>query len=218
MTDFLKQKKRENEPSSFSAWMRKNGTQLQNTLTPDKAASEKARSTATHGTAAEGLFDKGLSQSGYARFLADEAARSFQGAKQKYEQDTASMLEKNLSGYARYLTSHEQTQASLRKQMIDRIGNADSFNSETAYQIALTAGLTEENARVAASLGITAAKEKAASLLLERIVTERLAEWRAMQHALNMGFSQEEAQKFGEYAKTINATKNPTNLLEDLFK
>ena len=217
MTTFINQKKRENDPASFSSWIRKSGTTVQNDLTPDKAASVKARSAPTHGIHAERLFEKGLSTSGYANYLADEAERSFKNAKQKYEQDTASALEKNLSGYARYLTSHEEGQASLRKQMIDRIGKGESFNTESAYQIALSAGLTDENARVAASLGVTAAKERATSRLLEMILDMRLKDTRAMEYARSMGFNDEEIEKFGAYAREINATKNTSSFPDDFF-
>lgn len=217
MTAFITQKKRENDPQSFSIWMRKNGTQMKNTLTPDKAATLKVKSAPTQGLAAEGLFDKGLSGSGYARFLGEEAARSFQNAKKAYAEDSASALEKNLSGYARYLTSHEEGQASLRKQMIDRIGKGESFNTETAYQIALSAGLTDENAKVAASLGVAAAKEKATSRLLEMILEERLKDYRVMEYARSMGFNEEEVERFGAYAREINATKAPSTFPDGFF-
>ena len=217
MTAFITQKKRENNPQSFSTWMRKNGTQMKNTLTPDKAATLKVKSAPTQGLSAERLFGKGLSNSGYARFLGDEAARSFQNAKKSYIEDSASALEKNLSGYSRYLTSHEEGQASLRKQIIDRIGKGGSFNTETAYQIALSSGLTDENARVAASLGVAAAKEKATSRLLEMILEERLKDYRVMEYARTMGFNEEEVERFGAYAREINATKVPSNFPDDFF-
>ena len=130
---------------------------------------------------------------------------------------SASALEKNLSGYARYLTSHEEGQASLRKQMIDRIGKGGSFNTETAYQIALSSGLTDENAKVVASLGVAAAKEKATSRLLEMILEQRLLAYRAMAYAREMGFNEDEVQKFGEYAKQINSTQIPGKLPSDLI-
>lgn len=217
MTTFLNKKKRENDPKGFAVWMRQNGTQMQNSITPDDAAATKARSAPTHGVHAERLFEKGLSSSGYASFLADEAERAFKSAKQKYEQDSASALEKNLSGYARYLTSHEEGQASLRKQMIDRIGSGESFDTETAYQIALSSGLTDENARVAASLGVTAAKEKATSRLLEMILDQRLKENRVMEYARSMGFTEEEVEKFGAYAKQINSSKNASSFPDNFF-
>ncbi|MBP3592490.1 MAG: hypothetical protein J6K14_08415 [Clostridia bacterium] len=217
MTAFITKKKRENEPGSFSVWMRKHGTELKNELTPDKAATIKAKSAPTHGTNAEALFDKGLTGSGYARFLADEADRSFKAAKQNYDRDAASTLEKNLSGYARYLTSHREAQDTLRKQMIERIGRGESFDTEGAYQIAIAAGLTEENARAAATLGVAAAKERATSRLLEMILEQRLQAARVTEYARSMGFNDEELERFAAYAKQINSTKVPSQLPGDLF-
>ena len=219
MTSFLNQKKRENDPASFSVWIRKNGAQVKSTVTPDQAAAERAKNAPTAGIAAEKLSEKGLSQSGYASFLASEADRIFKEEKQKYAQEESAALEKNLSGYARYLTSHEEAQASLRKQMIERIGKGESFNIESAYQIALASGLTDENARVAANLGVTAAKEKATSRLLEMILAQRLKESRAVEYARSMGFSEEEVERFGAYAKQINATSTTSSSFPyDFFK
>lgn len=217
MTTFITKKRKENEPGSFSVWMRKYGTALKNDLTPDKAATQKALSAPTHGKAAEALFDKGLHASGYASYLAAEADHTFQSAKQKYAQDTASALEKNLSGYARYLTSHREAQDTLRKQMIDRISKGESFDEGIAYETAIAAGLTEENAKAAVSIGIAAAKERATSRLLEMILEQRLLSNRAMEYAREMGFNQEEIEKFGAYAKQINSTQIPGKLPPSLF-
>lgn len=217
MISFLEQKKKENEPGSFTVWMRKYGTTLQNTLTPDKAATIKAKKAPTYGANAESLFEKGLQGSGYARFLADEAARAMNTSKQQYRQDAASTLEKNLSGYAKYLTSHKEAQDTLRKQMIERIGRGESFDMTNAYQTAIAAGLTNENALAAAELGIAAAKERATSRLLQMILEQRLKDYRAMEYARSMGFSEEEIEKFGEYAKKINSTQVPSELPGDLF-
>ena len=60
MTTFLNKKKRENDPKGFAVWMRQNGTQIQNSITPDDAAATKARSAPTHGVHAEKLYEKGL--------------------------------------------------------------------------------------------------------------------------------------------------------------
>ena len=217
MTALLSKQKKENEPGSFSVWMRKYGTELKNDLTPDKAASARARSLPTHGAVAESLFDKGLNKSGYASFLAKEADQSFDKAKRQYAKDVSSTLEKNLSGYAKYLTSHRETQASLRKQMIDRIGRGESFDENAAYEMAISVGLTDENARSAASLGVAAAKERASSRLLEMILEQRLLAFRAMAYAREMGFNEDEVQKFGEYAKQINSTQIPGKLPSDLI-
>ena len=218
MTTFLDKKRKENEPGSFSVWMRKHGTELKSDLTPDKAATVKIQSSPTRGRAAESLFSGGLQGSGYANYLANEATKAFKNAKLQYEKDSASTLEKNLSGYARYLTSHREAQASLRKQMIERIGRGESFNENTAYEIALNAGLTDENAKAAASLGVAAAKERATSRLLEMILEQRIMRNRAMEYARSMGFTEEEVQKFGEYAMRINTTQSPSKLPSDLTK
>ncbi len=209
MTDLLTKKKKENEPSSFAAWIRKHGTANTNTVTPDAAATARAKSAPTYGKNAEWLSERGLQSSGYARFLANEADRSFSAAKQKYASDNAAVKEKNLAGYAKYLTSHEDRQDRLRMQMIDSIESDGSFDLESAFNKAIAGGLTEENARVAAELGVVAAKQRAASRLLEMILEQRLSRVRVEGYARSLGFSEEEVERFGKYAQVIGGTTVP---------
>ena len=185
--------------------------------TPDALRTEQAKSESKSGLSAELLHEKGLSSAGYARFVQNEAAKGFDRQRAEYDKSLAEVKEKNLSAYARYLTSHRQAQTDLQRTMIERIGRGESFDTENAYQIALAAGLTDTNARAAAELGVAAAKERASSRLLTMILEERLQDYRAKAYALKMGFSEEEAEKFAQYAKEINSTKIPSKLPSDLF-
>ncbi len=214
MTDFLTKKKRENEPTTFASWIRKYGETGINALTPDGAATVRAKSLPTYGKNAEALFEKGLQGSGYARFLSEKATRDFSAAKQKYAAETAKTREQNLSGYARYLTSHKEKQETLRKQMIDRIGRGESLDAENAYRQAIAAGLTEENAKAAADLGIAAAKERKTSRLIDMILKERLSQKRVEEYARAMGFAEDEIKRLGLYAYVIGGTTIP-NIFDD---
>ena len=206
MTDFLTKKKKENKPTDFASWIRKYGTANTNAVTPDRAATLRAKSAPTYGKNAEWLSENGLLTSGYARYLSETAERDFSAAKQKYAADEAAAKEKNLSGYARYLTSHEDKQSSLHKQMIDSIGRDESFNLEDAYQKAIAAGLTDENARSAAELGVATAKKRITSRLLELILKDRLSKKRVEDYARAAGFSDEEVERFGLYAQVIGGS------------
>lgn len=217
MTEFLKRMKRQNTPSGYHIWVRKHGAKAESTATPDTLRTEQAKSGIGGGLSAELLHEKGLASAGYARFIQNEAARDFERQKTEYEKELAEVKEKNLSAYARYLTSHRQAQTDLQRTMIERIGRGESFDTENAYQIALAAGLTDPNARAAAELGVAAAKERASSRLLTMILEERLQDYRAKAYALKMGFTEEEAEKFAQYAKEINSTKIPSKLPSDLF-
>ncbi len=208
----LTKRKRANEPSSFASWIRKHGATELRTITPDAAATVRAKSAPTYGKTAEQLFEKGLQGSGYARYLSDEAERVFANTKNTYQTELSQTKEKNLRGYARYLTSHKNQQDTLKKQMIDRIGRGESFNTESAYHQAIAAGLTDENARTAAELGVAAAKERATSRLLKMILEKRLSWSRTENYALSLGFTQQEAKRFSEYAALVNGVKIPETI------
>lgn len=218
MTEELTRLKKQNAPDSFSVWIRKYGTAASTSGGADSAAGAFARNTLTRGAGAERLFDKGLEDSGYARYLSEQAKKSFESEKQALAAENDARKEKNLSGYARYLTSHEESQKSLTRKVTESIGKGESLDLENAYRVALAAGLTEENARAAAEIGIGEAKKQATAQLLEMILEKRLQAYRVKQYALKMGFSEEEAETFGAYAKDINSVKVPDKIPENLFE
>ena len=217
MTEDLTRLKKQNAPDSFSVWLRKQGAAA-STAGADSAARAFAANTLTHCTGAERLFDKGLEESGYARYLSDQAKKSFEEQKKALATENAARKEKDLSGYARYLTSHEESQKSLTRRVTESIGKGKSFDLENAYRVALAAGLTEENARAAAEIGIGAAKKQATAQLLEMILEKRLQANRVKKYALEIGFSEQEAETFGAYAKDINAVSIPSKIPEKLFE
>ena len=217
MTEDLIRLKKQNAPDGFSVWIRKYGT-AQSGGNADTIASELARSTHTHGTGAERLYGKGLSDSGYASYLAQQEKRSLEAQKKALASESAATREKNLSGYAKYLTSHEESQKSLTRRVTESISRGDSLDLENAFRVALAAGLTEENARSAAEIGIGAAKKQATAELLEMILDKRLQSHRVKQYALKMGFSEEEAETFSAYAKDINTVKVPNEIPDNLFE
>ena len=92
-----------------------------------------------------------------------------------------------------------------------------TYTKLNAKILRIAAGLTEENARAAATLGVAAAKERATSRLLEMILEQRLQAARVTEYARSMGFNDEELERFAAYAKQINSTKVPSQLPGDLF-
>ena len=216
MTEDLTRLKKQNAPDSFSVWLRKQGAAA-STAGADNAARAFAANTLTHGTGAERLFDKGLEESGYARYLSDQAKKSFEEQKKALATENAARKEKDLSGYARYLTSHEESQKSLTRRVTESIGKGKSFDLENAYRVALASGLTEKNARIAAEVGIEAAKKRMTSHIIEAIIDKKLSQRRTVEYAKRLGFSDAEAESFGAYAEQINGVYIPSKIPENLF-
>lgn len=218
MKDNLTLLKKENAPDSFSVWMRKYAKDKVTLPTPDAAAAIRARGAAEHGANAEALYGMGLQNGGYAQYLKAQAERDFASAKAAYKAATEAAKEKNLSGYARYLTDHEQKQSNLKRKITESIANGDSLDLESAYRTALAAGLTDKNARIAAEIGTEAAKKQITGRLIEMILDKRLQTYRVEKYAKEMGFSDEEAARFAAYAKDINTVKIPSKIPDNLFE
>lgn len=217
MTDDMKLLKKRNAPDSYSVWLRKNPTVKNAYPTPDAAATDRARSAVRHGATAEALFGMGLQSGGYAQYLTKQADLNFKNAKQAYKAAESGAKAAGLSGYAKYLTAHEEKQTSLARQVTDSIGRGESLDAENAYRVALASGLTEKNARIAAEVGIETAKKRMTSHIIEAIIDKKLSQRRTVEYAKKLGFSDAEAESFGAYAEQINGVYIPSKIPENLF-
>ncbi len=218
MTENLMQLKKKNAPDTFSVWMRKYSTAKTTLPTSDDAAATRVRAGVGHGANAEALYGMGLQNGGYAQYLKTQTERDFASAKTAYKTASDAVKEQNLSGYARYLSDHEQKQSNLKRRVTESIASGDSLDLENAYRVALASGLTEKNARIAAEIGIEAAKKQISGRLIQMILDKRLATYRVSKYAKEMGFSDEEAERFAAYAKDINSVKTPSKIPDDLFE
>lgn len=198
---YLKNKKLDNEAKSYADWLERNASDPSEDYEQQlrQIETDYQRAQPGYGARAEELGTRGLN-GGYADYLSGKAYATRQQlldrARRQYRQHTR----ETRKGYAQYLDEYRTAQQSATRAAADSIRSSGSLDYNTAYQYALSVGLNDENAKAAATEGIGAAKDVLRKKVFALIDAQSLSRPRAIAYALNLGFSEEEANEIGNYA------------------
>ena len=143
-----------NRSLTYAEWLERSAPQ--NDGTGLRAArTRRAKNAPDYGAAADELSDRGLDRSGYADYLREKNEETYRRA-------SAEVAERNAErdtgkGYLAYLKDWENAQDKLMKKTLSNLASTRVTNISDAYADALSAGLTDDRARlvsrVAPSLG-----------------------------------------------------------------
>ena len=143
-----------NRSLTYAEWLERNAPQDGGTEL-GTASTRRAKSSPDYGAAAEAISDRGLDRSGYADYLREKN-------EEQYRKAAAGIAEKNAAtdtgkGYLAYLKDWETAQDKLMKKTLSTLASTRVTDISDAYADALSAGLTDDRARlvsrVAPSLG-----------------------------------------------------------------
>lgn len=143
-----------NRSLTYAEWLDQNAPQTDGTELRI-ARTKRAKKSPDYGAAAEKLSDSGLDRSGYADYLREKNEEQYgRTARKIAERNAASETGK---GYLAYLKDWENAQDELMKKTLSSLASTRVPNVSDAYADALSAGLTDDRARlvsrVAPSLG-----------------------------------------------------------------
>ena len=208
VNNYIQNKVKSNSKEGYERWLRANGidsygiyADAQRDITADYN-----RNRSNYGTVAERLGELGLSSAGYSDYVDGHAYSEMQKNKERARAALASNEAKNRKGYSEYLEAKAKEAKSDYKSATDRITDANVINYDEAYNLALSMGLDEEGAALAAKVGSEAVRKKTRAAVLSVIVNQRYNYNQTVAYALSLGLSEEESAELGEYADTINSS------------
>lgn len=106
----------------------------------------------------------------------------------------------------------ESEKKRLNTTIRTRLEDAAIINYDDAYQYAIEMGAAEEDAKMLAGTTTKIAREKAQSSVIKAIVNKRYTKNQAMEYALSLGLSPDDAEALAEIAfKTNESTENITS-------
>lgn len=186
--------KQSNERDSYKTYLAKLGA-----ITPTveeaeaRLAGEASFKDAEYGASGEALAVKGLTGSGYSSYLNSLIAKN--NDKEIAKAIRASKIDeyKRISGYRRYVESYNSAQEKIKEGVIERIKEIACFDKDRAYNMALEAGLSKENAMFTATRGIILAKQEAILEAIEYSRKNDLYSYSARKYALNIGLDEHSA-------------------------
>lgn len=194
---YVKTKLRQNRAYSYADWLRNYGT---DTAT-ERAAAERAategytRADTGYGRRAEALAGAGMSYSGYRDYLQGVAHSDMQRAITAARSAATEGERKNAASYADYIAAYNKNQSKLASDAVKHLTSERTVDPMTAYQYALTLGLSEENAAYAAREGTRAARESIIRYLMEQMNRTKLTKSEAMNYAKSLGLGDEDIKR-----------------------
>lgn len=156
-TDLSKRLEGKNRSLTYGEWVSRYGENE----TGDKLKSARtklAKSDPDYGAAAETLSDRGLSETGYASYLRERNKAAYRAVKEKADAAGEERAKNDRSGYLSYLENWEAEQDKLMQKTLTALSESKTSGIDAAYADALSAGLTDERARIVSRLAPSVAR------------------------------------------------------------
>lgn len=205
--NYINNKSKAGEKTSYADWLSLNGINSEGIYRDSlkDINGDYIRAKSEYGTLAERLGQLGLSSAGYSDYLSGKAYSEMQkrkaGAKAAYSENER----KNRKGYGEYLEKQVKEAREIYENTVASITKAGIMNYEDAYAYAIGAGLTEENAALAAKSAGDAVRKQIWNTAVKTVIEKSYNEKQAREYALLLGLSEEEANELGKYADRINS-------------
>ena len=203
---YIENKVKSSSVNSYADWLKANGVNAEkiysDSIRDITADYERAKS--EYGNKAESLAKLGLTASGYSDYLSANAYSTMQkrkaGARDKFAENEA----KNRSGYTSYLNEIIDKEGKAYKSIVSAITSQGIMNYEEAYNYAVGAGLSEENAKLAAKTASDMVRRDVREKVIKTIIAQNFNKKQAKEYALALGLDESDADELASYAGEIN--------------
>ena len=187
---------------TYREWLKENAAPDDGGL--QKAEIARAKGSPDYGVGAERLSDRGLSGTGYADWLREKNEEEYRRAIAQVREKTAAAGSADRKGYLKYLSEWETGQDELMQRTLSRLSSTRVTGATDAYADALSAGLTDDRARlvskIAPALGKYGGRRLRQGLagLLAVSLSANLSGRDVERLARAYGYSSEDAKKLRE--------------------
>ena len=145
--DLGKRLEGKNRSLTYAEWLKRYGAEA-NEATLSPAGTERVKGSPDYGAAAETIIDRGLSKTGYADYLREKNEEAYRAATEANRAQNDAREAGNRSGYLAYLKKWESDQDDLMQKTLSHLAETRVTGSDAAYADALSAGLTEDRAKI----------------------------------------------------------------------
>ena len=181
-----------NKKKDYESWLNSEGgyvaSDFEDAVADVKA--QKQRAVLSYGTVGRDLSKSGLDNSGYADYLKSSQSAEYdrlysKATNAKYLGEYA-----DRSGYEKYVADYDKTQLKLRDDVTSEIYEKRIFDLDTAYAIAMDAGLSEENALDLIGTATAEAKSKTCNHVISYARSRKMSASQARSYAKSLGLDE----------------------------
>ncbi len=154
--------------------------------------------------ASDKLSGAGLGKSGYSSYLRSSLKSSYEDALT----DAKKMLTKNTAdgvlGYEKYINQLSEQREKLKSNLYDELVGDYVTDIDYAYEKALSAGLTEKEARELAKSATSKTRTTLFRRAVSSIISKTLTKEQATEYASSIGLPEKDVEELGMIAHIIN--------------
>ena len=190
----------------YRRWLKENGIDSERIYADSirDITSDYKMAKSEYGALAESLSNLGLTASGYSDYLNGKAYSEMQKRKEGARSKYAENEEKNRKGYSEYVAELAKAEKSSYDNVVSSITAAGIMDYDEAYSFALSQGLSESSAELAAKSASDNVRRKTRESALKTIIGQSFGKSQAREYSLALGLSKTEAEELAEYADKIN--------------
>ena len=157
------------------------------------AYTKLASSDPYYGAKGESLYQSGLSGSGYAEYLGKKSKGTYESTLRSLYEQRAKSEARAKEGYASYLSEYESGRASLMKSVRGELIKNSIINPDTAYNYAISAGLTESEANTVTKAVYDVSRERIMAEIIAKAASLQINGKAAETLAIKMGLTEEDS-------------------------
>ena len=208
--NYIKNKEKSSGEGAYKAWVSERGIDSEKLYsdTVRDIEGDYHRSKSEYGSVAERLSRLGLSGSGYSDYLNGKAYSEMQRQKANAKETYAKNELSNRRGFSDYVESVEKKLSSDYKNTVSEIESLGITDENEAYELAISKGLSEEEAALVAKSASENARKKLRDKALLTILNKNYGEKQAFQYAVAVGLPEDVANELSMYADMINRDGN----------
>lgn len=203
---YVENKKKSESEESYRKWLEANGVDYEGIYAESirDINSDYQRRKSEYGSNAESLADIGLNASGYSDYVNAAAYSEMQRRKTGAKEKLLENERQNRAGFGEYVRNLRDTEDKAYTAVVDKIKSEGITDFDSAYEYAVSAGLSDDAAKAAAESGTGLAKNALIKQVLSTIISKGFNSKQAKNYALASGLSQKDADMLSAYAKNIN--------------
>ena len=208
--DYIRNQSINNGTADYQAYIAAESRKIDDTYSSaiEKLYSDSARAKAGYGTTAEMLGDMGLTNSGYAKYVDSRINESLKSGISDVLSQKSTAKSSLGSSYEDYVKDYVNDRNKLTVSITDKLISNKILNYDSAYFYAVTAGLSDNEAKIAAENAYNALRQGVISSIITELTNMHLTADMATTLAKSYGLNGADVERVRNYALIIEGRKD----------
>lgn len=215
---YIKNQSISNGTADYQAYIAEQSAKIDDTYNDalERLYSDSVRSRSTYGTTAQALSNMGLTNSGYAKFIDSQSKSMLKAGKDDIISKESDKRSELGASYKDYIKDYVNNRNKLTASITDKLINNGILDYNSAYSYAVSAGLSDKEAKVASQNAYNALRQNVITSIVTKLTDMHLTTDMATTLAKSYGLNAADVERVRNYALFIEGKK--TEVSDEFLK